>query len=344
MASKSEIAKEALALADQALKELELSEASLTSIALKASRIARITGDFDMQQIMLYEAGGYPFEPSGVSPEIWELAKKAERIVKEKKDGETKEYAKLKSIERLESEIQTAKERLKVSQDADVSISSSNPNQYISSITGNSLERYKISETINETSQLIGQRRAFIYQYLSNIYYELKYSVATDDSFTRIRTIVDSNIAKLVPKSLQKFTAIYENLESENSEDWSNAVHSCRRVLQDLADVLYPARPDVTKNIGGKEKTIKLGADAYINRLIAYTEEHSDSERFQEIVGSHMKFLGERLDAVFQAAQKGSHSEIVARDEADRYVVYTYMIVGDLISLKAQVEIQPAMG
>ena len=83
-----------------------------------------------------------------------------------------------------------------------------------------------------------------------------------------------------------------------------------------------------------KEKVVKLGADAYINRLVAYVEEHSSSERFQEIVGSHMKFLGERLDAVFQAAQKGSHAEIVARIEADRYVVYTYMIVGDLMSLK----------
>lgn len=343
MASKSEIAKEALALADQALKELELSEVSLTSIALKASRIARITGDFDMQQIMIFEAGGYPYESTGVSAEIWELAKKAGRIVKEKKDGEIKEYAKLKSIEGLESEIQTAKERLKVSHDPDVSISSSNPNQYVSSF-GNTLERSKISNTISEISQLIGQRRAFIYKYLSNIYYELKYSLATSDSFTRIRAIVDSNIAELVPKSIQKFTAIYDNLESENSEDWSNAVHSCRRVLQDLADVLYPPREDVTKKIGGKDKIIKLGSDAYINRIVAYAEENSDSKRFQEIVGSHMQFLGERLDAVFQAAQKGSHSEIVTRDEADRYVVYTYMIVGDLMSLKTEVEVQPTQG
>ena len=47
-----------------------------------------------------------------------------------------------------------------------------------------------------------------------------------------------------------------------------------------------------------------------------------------------MGFLGERLDSVFQAAQKGSHAEIVTRSEADRYVVYTYMVVGDLMSLK----------
>jgi hypothetical protein len=49
-------------------------------------------------------------------------------------------------------------------------------------------------------------------------------------------------------------------------------------------------------------------------------------------------FLGDRLDAVFKAAQKGSHADIVTREEADRYVVYTYMIVGDLMSLKLDSE------
>lgn len=342
MSNKSDIAKEALILADQALRDLELSEASLTSIALKSSRIARITGNFKMQKIMLCEAGGYPSELTGIPPEInteiWQLAQRAGRIIKKKKDGAIEEYAETKSIEQLETEINTAKERLQVSQDADVSISSSNPYQVIPPVAGNLRERLSISNLISNTSKLIGQRRAFIYQYLSDTYYELRYSIATDDSFSRIRGIVDKNLSDLVPNALQKFSAISDNLESNNTEDWSNAVHSCRRVLQDLADSLYPAGNDVVKKIDGKDTTIKLGADAYINRIVAYCEENADSERFKEIVGSHMRFLGDRLDAVFKAAQKGSHADIVTREEADRYVVYTYMIVGDLMSLKLDSE------
>ncbi len=57
------------------------------------------------------------------------------------------------------------------------------------------------------------------------------------------------------------------------------------------------------------------------------------SKRFEEIVGSQMKYLGERLDAIFKAAQKGSHDIITSGQEADRYVIYTYLIVGDLLSL-----------
>jgi hypothetical protein len=47
------------------------------------------------------------------------------------------------------------------------------------------------------------------------------------------------------------------------------------------------------------------------------------------------------LDAVFRAAQKGSHAS-VTQDEAHRYVVYTYMIVGDILSLHSAEESGPA--
>ena len=144
-----------------------------------------------------------------------------------------------------------------------------------------------------------------------------------------------------VPLSAQKFASVYENLTSENSKDWSNAVHSCRRILQDTADVIYPAREDKTINLdNGKTKIIKLGVDNYINRIITYVDEQSDSKRFEEIVGSQMKYLGERLDAIFKAAQKGSHNIITSRQKADRYVIYTYLIVGDLLSL---VELQKTL-
>ena len=136
-----------------------------------------------------------------------------------------------------------------------------------------------------------------------------------------------------MPEAINKFSAVHENLRSDNPEDWSNAVHSCRRILQDLADSIYPSREDKVIEAGGKTKKVKLGKDNYINRIIAFVEERSDSERFSHIVGSHLGFLGDRLDSVFQAAQKGSHDVIVSQIEADRYVVYTYLTVGDVISL-----------
>jgi hypothetical protein len=103
-----------------------------------------------------------------------------------------------------------------------------------------------------------------------------------------------------------------------------------------LADAVFPATDSTrTKQLGEKTVTIKLGKDNYINRLLAFIEDRSGSDRFNDIVGSQLSFLGERLDAVFKAAQKGTHADIVRKEEADRYVVYTYLLTGDILSLLA---------
>ncbi len=76
---------------------------------------------------------------------------------------------------------------------------------------------------------------------------------------------------------MQRLSAVYENLQSENPEDWSNAVHSCRRILQDLADVVFPPQDeDRIRIVSGKEQVVRLGMDNYINRIIAFVEDSTD--------------------------------------------------------------------
>jgi hypothetical protein len=334
----SEGLKEALVLSENILSDIELNTTSLTNIALKTSRLARLIGHFEHQKIFLYEVSGYPSTPDGVSLEVWGLAKKAGRINQKKDDDEIKETASLTSLEQLEYEIEAAKDGLSVAQDADVSLTSANPRQYLHAPKGNQEERRGLRSSISTKSSLIAKRRAFIYEYVSSVFYEIKYSSISDDIFSRIRKRVDIKVGTLIPDAVQKFSAVYENLSSENTEDWSNAVHSCRRILQDTADVLYPPRENKEVKSGNRTQTIKLGPDNYINRLMAYVEENTSSKRFEEIVGSHMKYLGERLDSIFKAAQKGSHDIISSKDEADRYVIYTYLVVGDILQLQDEIE------
>jgi hypothetical protein len=145
----------------------------------------------------------------------------------------------------------------------------------------------------------------------------------------------------LVPTALQQFAAVHDNLQSENPEDWANAVHSCRRILQAVADAVFPPSSESRVKETPKGPTeIKLGKDNYVNRLVCYAEGQSASKRFSDLVGSHLGFLGDRLDAVFRASQKGSHA-VVMRDEAHRFVVYTYMIVGDILSLRSLEKVEP---
>lgn len=330
--------KEALPLSEVILSEIELSQAPLTSIALKASRLARLVGNFDQQQIMMYEASGYPKTPKGISSSVWQLAVLAGRTYKQIINSEEKEYCKVDSLEQIELEMVTAKENILAAADVSTSISSANPSQYISSPVGNRKERIALREVVSDRSKWLAARRAYIHSYVSSVYFELKFSSIPSDIFERTRSKVDKKIGELVPGAIKKFSAVYENLISENDEDWANAVHSCRRILQETADSIYPPRADKLIEVGAKQKTVKLGPDNYINRLIAYVEENSESDRFNEIVGSHMRYLGERLDSIFQAAQKGSHHVISSQDEADRYVIYTYLVIGDILQLKNEVE------
>lgn len=327
---------EALQLSNEILKNIELSEIPLSNAALKALRLARLLSDFEHQQLFGYEAGGYPGSPNGISPEVWKLAEIAGRCYQQKaNDGKVSTLAYLNSIENLELEIERVKIGLAAARDPDVSLTSANPTQYVTAF-GNTMERSRLHAEMSNAVTRLSQRRSFLYNYVTQRNIELKYSTIVNDAFSRIRFLVDNSISELVPTAIQKFSSIYSNLQSNNPEDWSNAVHSCRRILQDLADAVFPstATPRIKKT-NGKETKINLGPDNYVNRLICFSEDNSKSERTIAIIGSHLKYLGERLDAVFKAAQKGSHTSITSRIEADRYVVYTYMVVGDILQIQS---------
>jgi len=328
---------EALDLSAEILRNLELSELPLGSIALKTSRLARLLNEFDVQKIMEFEAGGYPSPPTGVPPEVWRLGVIAGRKfeILDPKTNTSNPYIYIESISELEEQLHIAEASLAAARDPDVAISSANPSQYVWSRAGNFLERNTIRQSVTQATKRLASRRTLIYRYALRKHYELKFSGIADDVFRRVRGRVDGKIGQIIPDAVQRLSAIYENLRSENPENWSIAVHSCRRILEDLADALFPPTDqEPTVQIEGKPRRIKLGKDQYINRIIAFVQDRSSSGRFQDLVGSHLAFLGDRLDSVFQAAQKGTHKTIISREEADRYVVYTYLLVGDIISLQ----------
>ena len=325
---------EALKLSEEIVKQIELNELPLNQIALKTTRLARLLNDFTMQKVFKYESQGYPSVPDGVPFDIFVLAKKAERGFKFKdaKTGEITDLVYLESIGALEEKIEASKLALGNVRDQDITLSSKSTLNPILPLP-KSIERDALRKEITDASNRLNSRRTFIYNYALSHYYDLKFSGISEDIFIRARQRIDQAIGQVVPESVQKLSAIYENLLSENEEDWSNAVHGCRRLIKALADALFPATENEIVEEGVKKKEIKLGKENYINRLIAYVDKKSESERFKEIVGSHLRYLGDRLDSINSAASKGSHTTIVSREEADRYVILTYLMVGDILSI-----------
>ena len=334
----TQVLAEAESLCEDIIRDIELSQAKLSLVVLKASRLARLLNDFEALRIFEFESSGYPSEPGGIRQDIFDLGKKSGRTFhSEATDSEPSTLMMYRqSIERLEQTLETGTISIQAAQDPNLSISSANQYQMVRPPKGNARERGSIRIGMVNASQKLASRRTFIYNYATRKYYELKFSGVADDVFGRIRTAVDASIGTTIPDGTRMFSAVYSNLLSENPEDWANAAHGCRRVLQELAGTLFPPQAETrSRSVNGKETEIKLGADHYINRLLAYVEDSSSSNRFTELVGSHLIYMGDRLDALFGAANKGTHA-VVTKEEANRCVIYTYMLVGDILSLRDQ--------
>ena len=50
------------------------------------------------------------------------------------------------------------------------------------------------------------------------------------------------------------------------------------------------------------------------------------------MVGADLSSIGMRLDAINDAVCKGTHVD-VSKDEASRYIIHTYLLISDIVSL-----------
>ncbi|MBA1420471.1 MAG: hypothetical protein FAF03_06335 [Epsilonproteobacteria bacterium] len=136
---------------------------------------------------------------------------------------------------------------------------------------------------------------------------------------------MDKKLPDILPDVRNILDSISVNINASNSEDWKNAITSCRRLLKELANTLYPAM----KN---KKSNVKLDEQAYINRLTEYVKGKSGSKTYSTLIDTHLEFFHKRSMAVFDTTNKGTHQNI-SHEDAKRFVIYTYLLIGDIISL-----------
>lgn len=298
MIKKSE---EAIKLAEEILKNIELDEISLSSVVMKCSRLARLTGNQTVMTALQYELSGYPRDKNGyILPEAWLMGEAFDRIVTDKdKEGKYKKFMFPETISELESSLESFKKQLETS---------SVP-----------LERYRLPDKITIISGKIGKLKAAYYRYALGVYHKLKFGAITEEIFDRHRKKVDSTLQEICPEALQKFVSVYDNLKTQEEENWANAVHSCRRILKDVANSLYPpSNKEVTTKSG---KKAKLDEEHYVLRLIEFIKSKSESETFAKLVGSTLDHIGNRIDSSYKSTTKGTHAKI-EKEEAERYVIY----------------------
>ena len=323
---------ECLALSNEILKNIELSELSMENILFRCLRLCRLLNDEKGIKLFTYETSGYPKGPNGIESEVFNVYCRLSGRVYEEKDrnGNIKEYAFTDLLGSLESRIESLKISLESSKDPNISVSSANPYQQVSLPVGNKYERSKIVNDISKNKERINVVKGRLYDYVLNIRNTLEYSNVVTSIIDGYKSKVDDRLKEICPESIKKFMSSYENLQSDNDEDWSNAVHSCRRVLKDVADYFYPVTDVKVITIGKKE--ILVGDENYINRLIQYISASIDSQTKKDVITSTLENIGNQIDKIYESTNKGTHTT-VAKEDAERYVIYTYMLIGDIVSL-----------
>ncbi|HEX8399300.1 MAG TPA: helix-hairpin-helix domain-containing protein, partial [Pyrinomonadaceae bacterium] len=162
------------------------------------------------------------------------------------------------------------------------------------------------------------------HKYASELYNKVAFSNTPQTSLDILRAEVDSKLLDLAPEAAEKLMIAFKSVSSNNSEEWSHALTSCRRLIEDLADALYPPKDEL---VNGR----KVGKNQYKNRLWAFMDASIESESNRELAKTHVDYLGNYLENVHKLSNKGVHATLT-RIEAIKAVFHTYLTVADILN------------
>jgi len=349
MAKKLDKKQEIINLSDEILSNFELGDASYEKIMSKCKRLARLNEDYEALKWFTLELHGYDNDslPVNISKEDADrMANDHGRRIK-KQDPVTKQdvwWYWTPSIVEMETNITAHEITLKNLRP---------PEQFTPAITNtgrggildgatilqesyrNVLDAVNIRQNnliaeIKQNKALLSKVINNAYNYVLNVNLQLKFSSEVESSFQRIKDDVDKKLQKICPSSIKKFLAAYDRIESDNPEEWSQAMSSCRNILKDFANSVFPAQDERYKESDGDE--IPVTDDKYENRIVAFIDMKCNSERKNELLKSRALDLKTRVHALNGFLSKGAKNEISKSDVAF-CILDTYLLIGSLLEI-----------
>jgi len=315
---------EARTAATDLLRKMETEELPAERYLLQAKRIARLLRDTDAQTWLNLEISGYR---EGLELSLLgnclQYAKDAGRI---SDDG--KYY--VTSLPRLEAACASDKQRV---ENASAKPSTGTAENFVAANATAKMFRDQLAtlnsvkKTYLENVALYSAMKAAIHSYITDTLIALEFGDVAESIFDELRHDVDTFIRSHSPKSAEKLIAIAERMAEGNSEAFSEALTSCRRLLMTLADSVFPPSETDWTDSSGKKR--KIGKENYKNRLIAFIESKILIGSTKSLLESDLEHLCSRLDAVYDKACKGVHADVSA-EEARLTIIQAYIFIGEI--------------
>jgi hypothetical protein len=127
--------------------------------------------------------------------------------------------------------------------------------------------------------------RRVAHEKASKLYNKVAFSSTPQTSLDILRAEVDSKLLDLAPEAAEKLMIAFKSVASDIPEEWTHALTSCRRFIEELGDALYPPKDE---SIKGRNVT----KGQYINRLWAFMDTSIESESNKELAKAHVDYLG----------------------------------------------------
>lgn len=164
----------------------------------------------------------------------------------------------------------------------------------------------------------------------TKLYHKYASLGAPATTFDILKTVVDDRLLDISPVLAEQLMAAFRRISTNSPEEWSQALTSCRRLLESLADKLYPPRDEL---VNGRS----VNQPNYINRLWAYMDSSIKSDSNRELAKSHVDLLGKHLEKTYKVTNKAVHAEIT-RLESIKTVFHLYLTIADILEYVGETE------
>lgn len=319
---------QARTVALQLLDEMETEEYPVERHLLKAKRLARLLRDTDAQTWLDLEIRGYPTDFR--FDELGNCRRYAEAGGRITANGK---YYRI-SLPELEARCQT--DRASLDKSAGIKQSPTGARDYTAAGATVKLiaDQLKMLNDIRTAYlryvALLSSLKAALHSYVTDTSLSIEFGDIAQNTFEEARFTVDRFIRTGCPKAAEKLVAIDERMREGAPESRSAALTSCRRLLMDVADAVFPPSDEDWVDPSGNRR--KVGRDQYKNRLLAFLQQRIESEGSKAMLTAEVEHLSARLDAIYEKTCKGVHGE-VTRAEARLVVIQTYLLVAEIARL-----------
>lgn len=302
---------EAIRVADELLADIELKRLKASEVVLKASRLARLVGHTELTEFLGFERSGYPTDGSAGT---W-IGRAGRWADKEENTFYTV------SIAKVEGHVESARQAI----DALRGGGNYSGDMLIPASRDHDSRILQSSSNLGTWIGICGQVVATVYNMVTEIYHELLFSELQASLFADTQEKVDGSLAAASGTALEKIERISDRLRDGDPESVSQALTTCRRLIDSSADYVFPARDELYKI--GDEVDLKVGPQQVLNRLQAHTHACGASK-------SRRDRLRRTLSDLYARCSAGTHAEVTI-DEARFIFLQTYIALGEILTLSA---------